>query len=322
MSTKKTSRRHMIKTGILGAATLTTASVLGRTPSRPETDTASQATPEFAGQVAFVTGGARGIGLGAAEELARSGADIALFDIAKAQVPGVGYALASTDDLEAARTKIESLGVRCLAIRGDVRDRAALDAAVQQTVSAFGRLDMLIVNAGVTQVGVIEDFTPLELQAVYDINVLGAIKTVQAAAPTMQRQRSGRIVVLSSGLGRVGNALFPVYASTKWALIGFAKSAALAYGPDGVRCNVVAPGLVDTKLADNPYVLGAMLPDAAQPTFAQASEMSASGNPLGFGHLEVADIARAIKLFCSEATAKVTGEVFDVSAGANARSVA
>ena len=322
MPNKKSSRRRLLQRGALAAAALTTTPLLGNAVPQTDSTMNNPSTPEFAGRVAFITGGARGIGLASAEELARGGADIVLFDVAMSRLPGVGYPLASPEDLQAARAKIEALGVRCLAIRGDVRDKSALDAAVKRTVDTFGSLDILVVNAGVTQVGAIEEFTAEELQSVYDINVLGAIKTTQAAAPVMRRRKAGHIVFLSSALGRMGNALYPVYASTKWALIGFAKSAALTYGGDNIRCNVIAPGIVDTPLADNDYVLRKMLPDDPNPTFAKVSAMLKPGNPLPVGHLEATDVARMVKVFCSEATAKVTGEVFDLSYGSLATSIA
>jgi NAD(P)-dependent dehydrogenase (short-subunit alcohol dehydrogenase family) len=103
---------------------------------------------------------------------------------------------------------------------------------------------------------------------------------------------------------------------------GFAKTAALAYGRDGILCNVVAPGLVRTPFADNAAVLGALLPDAANPTFADVSAVIASGSTLGIGHHEVEDIAKVVMFFASDATKHMTGEVMDVSDGDAARSVA
>jgi NAD(P)-dependent dehydrogenase (short-subunit alcohol dehydrogenase family) len=120
----------------------------------------------------------------------------------------------------------------------------------------------------------------------------------------------------------MGNELFPVYTSSKWAVIGFAKSAALSYGKDNILCNVVCPGLARTKLADNEYVLKKMLPHDPHPTFDRVSEMLKPGNPIPIGHLEAVDIAKAVLFFAGDATAKVTGEVFDISYGSTARSIA
>lgn len=318
----KISRRAILKKGALGATAIAASTVLGaNTVMAQETDKETM-SPELNGKTAFITGGARGIGLATAEELAKAGINIVLFDIATERIPHVGYALSSESDLAEAKAKIEALQVKCLAIKGDVRKIEDLKNAMQKTVDTFGSLDILIANAGITQVGAIEDFSPQEINVVFDINVAGIIKTTQAAAPIMKRQKSGRMVFLSSALGRMGNELFPVYGSTKWAIIGFAKSAALTYGKDNIMCNIVAPGLVRTKLADNPYVLGKMMPNDSTATFDRISETLKPGNPIPVGHLEPEDVAKTIVFFTSEATSKVTGEVFDVSYGSLSRSIA
>jgi NAD(P)-dependent dehydrogenase (short-subunit alcohol dehydrogenase family) len=217
------------------------------------------------------------------------------------------YPVASEGDLQAAEKRIGALGAKCLAIKGDVRDRAALASAMARAVKTFGRLDIVVANAGVTQAGDLESFSDDELRVVYDINVAGVVKTIQAAAPIMKRQRSGRIILISSARGRMGDALFPIYTSSKWAVIGLAKSAALAYGRDNIMCNVVCPGLVHTKLADNEYILAKMLPNDPNPTFERVSEMLEPGNPIAVGHLEASDVARVVLFFAGDATAKVTG---------------
>jgi NAD(P)-dependent dehydrogenase (short-subunit alcohol dehydrogenase family) len=138
----------------------------------------------------------------------------------------------------------------------------------------------------------------------------------------MKPQGSGRIIFISSALGRMGNDLFPIYTSTKWAVIGFAKSAALAYGKFNILCNTISPGLANTPLADNDFMLRKMLPDKPNPTFAMLSDTLRSGNPLPVGHVEPVDVAKAVLFFAGSATSKVTGEVFDVSYGSLARSIA
>lgn len=318
----KMSRREILKKGTLGATGVAAATLLGSNTLAAQQENGKVFTSQATAKTAFITGGARGIGLAAAEELAKAGINIVLFDIATEDILHVGYKLSSESDLANAKKKIESMNVKCLAIKGDVRNIDDLKSAMQKTVNTFGSLDILVANAGVTQVGAIEEFSPQEIDVVYDINVAGIIKTTQAAAPFMKQQKSGRMVFISSALGRMGNELFPVYASTKWAIIGFAKSAALTYGKDNIMCNVVAPGLVRTNLADNPYVLGKMMPNNLEATFDSVSETLKPGNPIPVGHLEPEDVAKAIALFTSDATSKVTGEVFDVSYGSLSRSIA
>jgi NAD(P)-dependent dehydrogenase (short-subunit alcohol dehydrogenase family) len=316
---KEITRREAIKTVILGAATLAASSVLGAGTVFAQESGSGSAKKELAGRTAFITGGARGIGLATAEEMARAGANIVLYDIASGQIPNVGYPMSTENDLKSAEAKIEALGVKCLAVKGDVRNRGALESAMKQAVKNFGSLDIVVANAGVTQAGDIEEFSDQEISVIFDINVAGVVKTTQAAAPIMKKQKSGRIIYISSGLGRMGNDLFPIYTSSKWAVIGFAKSAALAYARYNIMCNTVCPGLVNTKLFDNEYTLKKMSPN--NPNIKAVWEMLKDGNPIPMGYYEPIDIARAVMLFAGDATARVTGEVFDISFGVNARSI-
>jgi NAD(P)-dependent dehydrogenase (short-subunit alcohol dehydrogenase family) len=119
----------------------------------------------------------------------------------------------------------------------------------------------------------------------------------------------------------MGNELFPIYTSSKWAVIGFAKSAALTYGKNNILCNVVCPGLVRTKLADNDYILKALMPNDPNRSFDHFSQINTAGNPIPIGHLEPIDVAKVVLFFAGDATAKVTGEVFDISYGSTARNI-
>lgn len=315
--TNTVSRRSALRFGALGAVGAAAAMM----QSGPADAQSRNSQGELAGKTAFITGGARGIGLASAEALARAGANIALFDIAEVNIPNVQYPLASETDLLSAKERIEALGARCLTFKGDVRSKAAQDDAMAQTVDALGSLDIVLANAGVSQAGAIEEFSADDISTVFDINVAGVVKTTQAAVPHMRAQGGGRIIYVSSGLGRVGNELFPVYAPTKWAVIGFAKSAALSYGADNIMCNVVAPGLVRTPLADNDVVLSKLMPGVSNPTFDAVSAAIAPSSPIGIGHHEVEDIANAVLFFAGNATARMTAEVLDVSYGSNARNI-
>jgi NAD(P)-dependent dehydrogenase (short-subunit alcohol dehydrogenase family) len=321
------SRRQMLTATTLGAVSMAASSLLGRSPAasqtaaEPDRDQALK-NHELKGKTAFITGGARGIGLATAEELAKAGANIVLYDVASRTLPHVQYPIATERDLEQAKARVEAFGVRCLTFKGDVRDRDAQAQAMGQAVEAFGSLDIVVANAGISQAGAIEEFSSEEISTVFEINVAGVIKTTQAAVGFMKPQGSGRIIFISSALGRMGNDLFPIYTPTKWAVIGFAKSAALSYGKFNILCNTISPGLANTPLADNDFMLRKLLPDQPNPTFAMLSEMLRPENPIPVGHVEPVDVAKAVLFFAGSATSKVTGEVFDLSYGSLAKSIA
>jgi NAD(P)-dependent dehydrogenase (short-subunit alcohol dehydrogenase family) len=315
---KYASRREALKAVVLGAGAIAVNSVLGGTALAQESSS-KPTNKELSGKTAFITGAARGIGLAVAEEMANAGANIVIFDIATEQIPNVGYKLSTENDLQLAKSTIEKIGVKCIAIKGDVRNFKSLESAMAQAVAKFGSVDIVVACAGITQAGNIEEFTEQEISVVFDINVAGVIKTTQAAAPIMKKQKSGRIIYISSGLGRVGNELFPIYTSSKWAVIGFAKSAALTYAKDNIMCNVICPALVNTKLANNPYILNKMSPQ--NPSMEAVWNMLKGGNPIAKGYYEPIDIAKAVMIFAGEVTAQVTGEVFDISFGVSARNM-
>jgi len=293
-------------TGVGLAATTTTASA--------QSGDGDDKSREFDDRCAFITGGARGIGLGTAKALAESGADIVLFDVAE-QIDLVNYPLATKEDLEAARKEIEDLGVNCLAIQGDVRDSTAQEEAMAKAVSEFGSLDFLIVNAGITQLGPLDMLSDDEIDLVLDINLAGAMKTVRAAVPIMREQNSGRMVLLSSVTGRGGTSLFPVYSASKWGIIGLTKGTAQLMGPHNVTVNAVCPDIVRTGLLDNDYILGAFSPD--DPQWDTVDAIAAQGHPLPVGSLDPIDIGELIRLICSDDAKYVSGDVFDIQGGAN-----
>jgi len=278
---------------------------------------AQQTEGEFSGKTAFITGGARGIGLACAKEFARHGANVVIFDVAE-QIDSVMYPLASLSDLDTAKKEIEWLGANCLAIQGDVRSREAQEKAVKQTVNRFGSVDFLVANAGVTHVGQLEAFDEASTDTVIDINLGGVIKSAQAVLPVMKKQKSGRIVIMASVTGRMGSAQFPIYSSTKWGVIGLAKSIALAAGKENITCNAVCPTIVHTKLLDNDYVLKNMVPQ--NPSWdALDGFIKKVFHVLPVGGYDTSHVAGSVKFLCSEQAGLISGEVIDIGAGANAR---
>lgn len=272
---------------------------------------------ELAGKTAFITGAARGIGRACAEALAAAGANIVLFDVAE-QIPEVPYPLATIEDLEGAKQSVEALGAGALAIAGDVRDFASQKQAVDQAISQFGSLDIVVANAGITQIGALESFDEDALSLIIDINLKGVIKTVQAVTPVLRDQGSGRIVMMSSVTGRAGSANFPVYSSTKWAVIGLTKSTAMALGPHNVTCNAICPTLVHTKLLDNDYVLSNLVPGQTL-TFEQFNEAAKGRHILPVGLYEPSRVADCVRFLSGPQADLISGDVFDIGAGLNAQ---
>jgi len=309
------SRRNLLAGAAgVGAAGLGVAVGLGTAAQAAETKGEQQG--QFAGRSAFITGGARGIGYATAEALARAGANITLYDVA-GQIEHVRYPLATPEDLATAKANIEALGVKCLAIQGDVRDAAAQKEAANRTVAEFGSLDMAIVNAGITQVGPLDIFSEAEIDVVLDVNLAGAMKTVQAVVPIMRKQNSGRIVLMSSVTGRIGHEYFPVYSASKWGVIGLAKGTARLLAKSNVTCNAVCPSLVHTKLLDNDYILGALVPK--NPTWEAFNARAKQLHAMPVGAYGPEHVANTIKFICSDEAAYISGDVFDIAAGANAR---
>ena len=311
--TKTMTNRRDLMLGAAGAATA--AAAMAAAPSAFASES-QQVTGEFSGKTGFVTGAARGIGLACAEALAKEGANVVLFDIAS-QIPEVPYPLASADDLANAKAKIESYGVKCIAVAGDVRDFEAQKSAMEQAVNTFGSLDFIVANAGITQPGSLEQFSEDELSLIIDINLKGVIKTIQAATPILREQKSGRVILMSSVTGRAGSERFPVYGATKWGVIGLAKSTAQALGKSNVTVNALCPTLVRTPLLENDYVLSNMVP-GAKLTWDQFEEVAKGIHQLPVGFYGPEYVGSVAAFLCSDASSMISGDVFDIGAGANA----
>ncbi len=313
---KDNSRRDFFTKSTLAAAALATAatsSVIGARNALAQ-DGGEVSVKKYRNKTVFITGGARGIGLAIGKLMAEHGANVVLYDVATPNLRGVDYPVSSEDDLQKAEAEIKALGTNCLAIKGDVRSKTALMKAMNLTVSTYGTLDFLVINAGVTQIGDIAEFSEDQIDSLIGINVSGVVKTTQVAVPIMRRQKSGRMIFISSGLGRRGHELFPVYSATRWAVIGLAKSVGHALAKDGIMCNTVCPGLVNTPLANNSHVLNKWLPNS--PTWEAVDKLIRENSVIPMGAYRPEDIAKAVEIFCDPATAQVTGAVFDISQGA------
>ncbi|MDV7351954.1 SDR family NAD(P)-dependent oxidoreductase [Rhodococcus oxybenzonivorans] len=217
------------------------------------------------GKVVFITGAARGQGRAHAVTAAKEGADVIITDICS-PVDGIRYALASKEDLDKTQALVEKEGRRAVTAVADVRDQASLDAAVALGLDAFGRLDAVIANAGLWDLGPKSwEITEQMWTTVTDVVLGGTFRTIKATAPHLVEQRGGAIVCIASVGGLEATAGYTHYITAKHGVLGLMKNTALEIAEYNVRCNAVCPGAVDAKIWDNPmghqlFVAPARLP--------------------------------------------------------------
>lgn len=243
----------------------------------------------LSGKTAVISGaaGPRGIGLATARRFAAEGARVAILDLDAAQAADA-----------AAKLGPQHLGLAC-----DVTDRDACAEAAARCIAAFGRIDSLVNNAGVTQPVRFMDIDADGWNRILDVNLRGTLLLSQAFVPQMRAQGGGSIACMASVSGQRGGGIFggPHYSAAKAGVMGLAKAMARELGPDGIRVNCVAPGLVDTDIT------AGKLDDAARAEIAR-------GVPLGrLGRAE--DIAGVFLFLASDLSAYVTGAVIDANGG-------
>jgi SDR family mycofactocin-dependent oxidoreductase len=270
----------------------------------------------FAGRVAVITGGARGMGRSHAEQLAREGADIVICDIA-APISSLDYPLATPAELAETQRRVEALGRKCLAVRADVRDTKAMQTLIDRTIETFGKIDYLLANAGILSMGKVADLSDAAFDDVMQTNVYGVFNVMRAALPHMQKQNFGRIVVTSSMAGRGGIANLGHYAASKWAVIGLVKSAALETARQGITVNAVCPTAVATPILLNDAAYRRAFPDKPNPTKEEfIARMEANPYlPQGVPWVEPIDVTNAILFLLSEEGRYISGEAMTVAAG-------
>jgi 3-oxoacyl-[acyl-carrier protein] reductase len=240
----------------------------------------------LATRVALVTGASRGIGRAIALRLAACGA--------------VVVAAARGDNARGTVDAITEAGGRAEAVALDVTDSAACEAAVAGTVSRHGRIDILVNNAGITRDQLMLRLKRDDWDAVLDTNLTSAYVLTQAALKPMIRQRSGRVICISSVVGQSGNPGQANYAASKAGLIGFAKAVALEVASRNITVNVVAPGMIET--------------DMTQAIAEKAREMLVERIPLGrLGHAD--EVAAAVAFLAADEAAYITGQVLAVNGG-------
>jgi 3-oxoacyl-[acyl-carrier protein] reductase len=243
---------------------------------------------DFTGKVAVVTGGGRGIGRAIADVLAHQGANIVLVD------RSCTYTDQSAEEIE------KATGRKCMAMQTDVSDFASVQEMFDEVVREFGRVDVLVNNAGVTRDKLIMRMEEEDWDVVIDVNLKGAFNCCKAIARTMMKQRYGRIVNISSVSGQAGQAGQTNYSASKAGLIGLTKALAREMASRNITVNAVAPGFIPTALTLD-------LPENLKDSILRATPMGRMGTP--------EEIANAVAFLASEEASYITGQVLAVDGG-------
>jgi 3-oxoacyl-[acyl-carrier protein] reductase len=241
---------------------------------------------DLSGKVAVITGASRGIGRQTALTLAGAGAAVVL--------------TSRGDAAAAVAAEVTAAGGQALALAADVADAAAVQHVIETTTERFGRLDVLVNNAGITRDQLLLRMKRDDWDAVLATNLTGTFLCTQAVLRTMLKQRSGRIISISSVVGQSGNPGQTNYAATKAGIIGFSKALAREVASRSITVNVVAPGLIDTDMTRD-------ISSDAQANWASAIPLGRLGTPQ--------DVAAAVCFLASDAAGYITGQVLAVNGG-------
>ncbi|MBU3174560.1 3-oxoacyl-[acyl-carrier-protein] reductase [Clostridium estertheticum] len=240
------------------------------------------------GKTAVVTGASRGIGRAIALKLAKHGANVV-----------VNYRN-SVDAVQEVVKEIEDLGVKVLAIQADISSYDDVENMIKKSVEEFGSIDILVNNAGITKDGLLMRMKEADFDSVIDINLKGAFNCTRHVAAIMLKQRSGRIINISSVSGITGNAGQVNYSAAKAGIIGMTKSVAREFGGRGVTCNAVAPGYIQTDMTED---LSAKVKDTIMSTI----PLKRLGRP--------EDVANVVAFLATDEAAYITGQVINVDGG-------
>lgn len=239
-------------------------------------------------QTAIVTGGSRGIGRAVAVRLAKDGMNLVI------NYRGNSAAAEETERL------CRELGAEVLLVQGDVSRAEDCEKLAAQAKEAFGRVDVLVNNAGITRDGLLARMTEEDFRAVLDVNLVGPWNMMKAVNRIMMKQRYGRIVNLSSVTGLMGNMGQTNYAAAKAGILGMTKSYAREVASRGITVNAVAPGFIDTDMTE-------AMPEGAKDKIITGIPMGRTGKP--------EDVAEAVAFLASEQAGYITGEALRVDGG-------
>ncbi|RMA64451.1 3-oxoacyl-[acyl-carrier-protein] reductase [Ulvibacter antarcticus] len=240
------------------------------------------------GKTAIITGGSRGIGRGIVEVFANHGANVAFT-----------YS-SSSEAAEALATEVSKKGVKAKAYQSDAASFSDSEALAIKVLEDFGSIDILVNNAGITKDNLLMRMSEADFDKVIEVNLKSVFNMTKAVQRTMLKQRKGSIINMGSVVGVKGNAGQTNYAASKAGIIGFSKSVALELGSRDIRCNVIAPGFIETEMTGK-------LDAATVQGWRDAIPLKRGGSP--------DDIANACVFFASDLSAYVTGQVLNVDGG-------
>ncbi|MEU4311337.1 mycofactocin-coupled SDR family oxidoreductase [Nocardia sp. NPDC024068] len=267
------------------------------------------------GKVAFITGAGRGQGRSHAVRLAAEGADIVAIDTT-AGAATVPYPLATAADLAETARLVEATGRRIVARDADVRDYGALEAAVAAGVQEFGRLDIVVANAGISSPAPTLEMSEDAWDEMIDINLTGVWKSLKASVPhIVAGGRGGSVVITSSVAAMVANHGLAHYAAAKAGLVSLMKVLAKELAPQNIRVNTIHPGTVGTDMVYNESTYRLFRPDLENPGRADFEAVAAKMNKLPVTALDADDISNTVLFLVSDAAKYITGTTHVVDAG-------
>jgi SDR family mycofactocin-dependent oxidoreductase len=265
------------------------------------------------GKVAFITGAALGQGRSHAVRLAEEGASIIALDVC-APVADTMLPPATEADLAQTVKAVEAVDGRIVAMTGDVRSQADVDAAVQAGLAEFGRIDIVSANAGVINYGLADGITDAQWSAVIDVNLTGVWHTVKATIPHLQ---PGASVVLTASFGGLKGApgVGP-YIAAKHGVVGLMKNLAHELSPRGIRVNAIAPTNCNTGMLVNDFTMKSFCPGVENPTMDDFAAVAKTMHVMDVPWIEPVDISNALLFLASDEARYITGVTLPVDLGA------